>query len=110
MLSKGYPFIPIRTLQHKLKQGALINMKLEKSDTTEDKNKINSRHDPIELQSLKTNPWIVEEISDFLKYCCPECNHNDQNLELFQEHSLKNHTNSIMLFKMKSEQEDFKHK
>ena len=86
MLSKGYPFIPIRTLQHKLKQGALNNMKHKKSEAffldNRGNNEINSHQDPLELQMCEKNPWIVEEISEFLKYSCPECDHNYQKLEL----------------------------
>ena len=112
MLSKGYPFIPIRTLQHKLKQGALNNMKHKKSEAffldNRGNNEINSHQDPLEFQMCEKNPWIVEEISEFLKYSCPECDHNYQKLELFQEHVRENHTNSTMLFKIKSDQEDFK--
>ena len=112
MISKGYPFIPIRTLQQKLKQGALNNMKLEKNEgiylDNRDDNKIKSHQDPLELQTCEKNPWVVEEISEFLKYSCPECNHKDKKLELFQEHVQENHTNSTMFFKIKSDQEDFK--
>ena len=109
MISKGYPFIPIRTLQQKLKQGALNNMKLKNSEGIFlDNNEINSHQDPLELKISEKNPWIVEEISEFLKYSCPECNHKNQKLELFQEHVRENHTNSTMFFKIKSDQEDFK--
>ena len=88
MISKGYPFIPIRTLQQKLKQGALNNMKLEKNEgiflDKGDDNEIKSQHDPLELQMCEKNPWMVEEISEFLKYSCPECTTRIKNWNCFK--------------------------
>ena len=37
------------------------------------------------------NPWSVEDVSVFLKYCCPECKFSDHTLKGFTEHALENH-------------------
>ena len=44
------------------------------------------------------NPWDVHDASDFLKYCCPECDYSDQNLPEFTYHALENHVLSNTLF------------
>jgi hypothetical protein len=35
------------------------------------------------------NVWTVKDVSVFLKYCCPECDYNNINLEMFKEHALE---------------------
>ena len=52
------------------------------------------------------NPWNVNDVSDFLKYCCPECDFTDQNLPQFTDHALENHVLSNILFNNTSLQED----
>ena len=49
-----------------------------------------------------SNPWEVNEVSAFLKYCCPECAYNDSELNVFIEHALENHEDSSVLFTEKS--------
>ena len=44
------------------------------------------------------NPWSVPNVSEFLKYCCPECEYSDQNLDDFSEHAIENHLLSVTLF------------
>ena len=44
------------------------------------------------------NPWSVEDVSVFLKYCCPECDYQILDYEMFANHAEKNHTKSITLF------------
>ena len=44
------------------------------------------------------NPWSVEDASVFLKYCCPECDYQILDYEMFANHAEKNHTKSITLF------------
>ena len=44
------------------------------------------------------NPWSVPNVSEFLKYCCPECDYSDHNLDDFSEHAIENHLLSITLF------------
>ena len=53
------------------------------------------------VDRITENPWDVSDPSVFLKYCCPECDYSEQNLGIFSDHALKNHVNSIILFKMK---------
>ena len=44
------------------------------------------------------NPWSVEDASVFLKYCCPECDYQVLNYDIFSAHALENHIKSIVLF------------
>ena len=53
-----------------------------------------------------SNPWKVNEVSAFLKYCCPECAYNDSELNVFIEHAFENHENSAVLFTEKSDFKD----
>ena len=50
------------------------------------------------MADTETNPWSVENASVFLKYCCPECNFKDGNLQSFANHALENHKRSNVLF------------
>ena len=34
------------------------------------------------------NPWMVDNVSVFLNYCCPECDFKEKNLQLFSDHAL----------------------
>ena len=47
---------------------------------------------------FESNPWSVEDASAFLKYCCPECDYQILNIQLFSDHALKNHTKAVALF------------
>ena len=59
------------------------------------------------LKNLKTedglisNPWTGKDISAFLKYCCPECEFNNLDSQVFTEHALENHINATALFSQK---------
>merc|ERR1712083_493801 len=44
------------------------------------------------------NPWSVEDLSFFLRYCCPECDFSDHNLKSFTEHALEKHLKSKSFF------------
>ena len=39
------------------------------------------------------NPWAVEQIEDFLYFCCPECDHKCKCRNSFIEHGLNRHPN-----------------
>jgi hypothetical protein len=55
--------------------------------------------DPLKIEDgLIINPWAGKDISAFLKYCCPECQFNNLDLQLFTNHALENHTNATALF------------
>ena len=45
-----------------------------------------------------SNPWDVTSASEFLKFCCPECNHQSVELCDFAEHATRNHELSKKLF------------
>jgi hypothetical protein len=47
---------------------------------------------------LISNPWAGNDISAFLKYCCPECEFNNLDSQIFTEHALENHINAAALF------------
>ena len=47
---------------------------------------------------LALNPWEGKDVFAFLKYCCPECEFNNNDLQLFTEHAFENHTNAETLF------------
>ena len=52
------------------------------------------------------NPWFVEELEEFLYFCCPECDLKDQSRENFLEHALNQHPkskNSLYKFEIKDE-------
>ena len=63
-----------------------------------DKNEKNAV-DPLQQNS---NAWKVNEVSAFLKYCCPECIYSDSELDVFIEHAVENHEDSSVLFSEKS--------
>ena len=37
------------------------------------------------------NPWAVENINEFLYFCCPECDERNQSKEYFIQHALEKH-------------------
>ena len=66
-------------------------------------------NDPVELtrfkekdhsyfQSELNNPWDVSNASEFLKYCCPECDFKSGELDDFSQHAIENHVLSNTLF------------
>ena len=60
-----------------------------------------NKNDAIDSLQI-SNPWKVNEVSAFLKYCCPECAYNDSELNVFIEHAFENHEDSAVLFTGKS--------
>ena len=46
----------------------------------------------------KANPWAVSDPSVFLKYCCPECQFVEPDLQYFSDHAVANHPNASTLF------------
>ena len=57
----------------------------------------------VEIQvedDFENNPWSVEDASYFLKYCCPECDYQVLNFEMFSCHALQNHAKSKVLFEV----------
>ena len=54
-------------------------------------------NDPLELENLD-NPWSVSNLSEFLKYCCPECDFKDINEQVFSNHAIISHENASTFF------------
>ena len=40
----------------------------------------------------------MEDLSEFLNYCCPECDYTDKFEQSFSYHALQNHKNSTVFF------------
>ena len=59
----------------------------------------------IEKDDFENNPWSVEDASVFLKYCCPECEYQILNYDMFSYHALENHIKSKALFEQIEEKE-----
>ena len=57
--------------------------------------------------SFATNPWSVDDASAFLKFCCPECDFQIPDLQMFSDHAIQNHAKSSALFGV-SEKDPFK--
>ena len=51
---------------------------------------------------MEGNPWNVADVSEFLKYCCPECNHQAREFSSFKEHAIHNHQHSHRLFRIEN--------
>ena len=55
--------------------------------------------DPLKIgDDLILNPWQGKDLSSFLKYCCPECEFNNDNIQSFSNHTFQNHSNATTLF------------
>ena len=55
------------------------------------------------------NPWLVNNLDDFLYYCCPECGLKDKSKEIFLQHALEAHPNAKKsLSKMVAPTKDFR--
>jgi hypothetical protein len=39
----------------------------------------------------KHNPWLVEQLEDFLFYCCPECEIRSSTRDTFINHAFLQH-------------------
>ena len=38
--------------------------------------------------SFSNNPWCVDDASVFLKFCCPECDYQIPDLQMFHNHAI----------------------
>ena len=43
------------------------------------------------VEDIKTNPWEVNNLDQFLYFCCPECDEREKSKELFLQHALDQH-------------------
>ena len=53
----------------------------------------------VQLEQIETNqhvvknPWFVDDLEEFLYFCCPECDERNQSKEIFIQHALDQHPN-----------------
>ena len=47
--------------------------------------------------SFSNNPWCVDDASVFLKFCCPECDYQIPDLQMFHNHAIGNHTKGQLM-------------
>ena len=47
---------------------------------------------------MDVNPWQVESTAAFYSFLCPECGFNSKEGTFFQDHAIKNHPLSLVLF------------
>ena len=47
---------------------------------------------------MDVNPWQVESTEAFYSFLCPECGFNSKEGTFFQDHAIKNHPLSLVLF------------
>ena len=52
-----------------------------------------------EMETTFSNPWNVSDLSDFLRYCCPECDYKCEEVHSFCNHAIEEHENSRVLIK-----------
>ena len=68
----------------------------------------NCAKEPKVEYDFEMNPWSVEDASAFLKYCCPECDYQILDFEMFSWHALQNHAKSKVLFEVEKYDEKVK--
>merc|ERR1719491_2471365 len=78
--------------------------------TTGNEEVISMEMDPLKLENVCVNPWsTVKDLSEFLNYCCPECDYRDKFEHSFSYHALQNHKNNATVYfennKIKTENE-----
>ena len=54
--------------------------------------------DLFKIENYETSPWSVQDLSEFLNYCCPECDFKDKNVQIFSDHAVGNHKDSNIFF------------
>ena len=58
------------------------------------------------------SPWSVDNLEEFIFYCCPECDEKNCDRELFLQHAFDRHPHSeeyLQIFQVKEEPEEVKH-
>ena len=46
------------------------------------------------MENITENPWDVENLEEFLYFCCPECDLKDSSKMNFLQHALEQHPNA----------------
>ena len=69
-------------------------------DVLKDGTKYDIKHDikDVIIGQKNTNPWHMTSISEFLYYCCIECDFKDRNEENFIVHATSEHPKSREIF------------
>ena len=52
-----------------------------------------------EMETTFSNPWNVSDLSDFLRYCCPECDYKCEEVQSFCNHA-KGHLISEQIYEV----------
>ena len=52
----------------------------------------------MEVEDTLLNPWSVDNVTAFLKFCCPECDYQIPDIQMFSDHAAENHIKSRALF------------
>ena len=48
--------------------------------------------------TMSDNPWLVENVQEFSFLNCPECVFKVKEEDIFQDHAVRNHSQSSVLF------------
>jgi hypothetical protein len=56
-----------------------------------DQTMVVKKEDHVDNSEAYSNPWHMTNVSDFLYYCCAECNYKDKEEETFILHATLNH-------------------
>ena len=67
----------------------------------DDKNSLDKFNRP----KVKRNPWDLADLSEYLYYCCPECEFKSRQDFLLRHHMKENHENAIVKRRKLSPQE-----
>jgi hypothetical protein len=49
-----------------------------------------TEYDDLEYK-VDENPWNVQQLEDFLFFCCPECDNKSTTREIFIDHAVRQH-------------------
>ena len=58
------------------------------------------------MDNMEDNPWLVDNLEEFLYFCCPECDERKQSKDLFLQHALNQHVKAqecLLKFRVKVE-------
>ena len=55
----------------------------------------------VKREKNDSNPWLIENAEEFLKYCCANCDFNSKDLQDFSNHVSANHFTSNLFFQGK---------
>ena len=91
----AYSSQPLRKVEGKIQRPN--EEKLDKKRKMDETFKIQNV-DPLKVEGFDGNPWLVDDVSVFLNYCCPECDYKEKDLRVFSDHALENHEKATAFF------------